>query len=121
MAKWKPFLCVAEMAYPKSKALFFYQNEISTNEKERSDKVIFVPFKGVGSHRFIDLFSMHSIRWYSRTRKDQNGNIIDWKRENANLRNPMVLLNYLDMEQSAYKQYAEEIAGIGKENPYGKN
>lgn len=59
--------------YPKSKALEFYLNEISQNEQEYDKKVISVHFKEGGPHRFIDLFSMHSIKWYSRNRKDKNG------------------------------------------------
>lgn len=102
--------------YPKSKALEFYINEISRSESDSEKKVIFIPFKGVGPHRFIDLFSMHSIRWYSRNRKDKNGYVVRWDRGKANLRNPMSLMNYIEMEQSAHKQYTEEIKQIGKEN-----
>ncbi len=102
--------------YPKSKALEFYTNEISQNEQDSDKKVIFIPFKGVGPHRFIDLFSMHSIRWYSRNRKNKDGYVVRWDRNKANLRNPMSLMNYIEMEQSAHKQYTEEINQIGKEN-----
>ena len=91
--------------YPKSKALEFYTNEISKNEQDSEKKVIFIPFKGVGPHRFIDLFSMHSIRWYSRNRKNKDGYVVRWERDRANLRNPMSLMNYIEMEQSAHKQY----------------
>ena len=64
----------------------------------------------------IDLFSMQSIRWYARTRKQSDGHVVGWQRGQASLRNPMALLNYIDMEKSAYNQYAEEITGIGKED-----
>lgn len=107
--------------YPKSKALEFYKKEISQKEDEQDTKVVFIPFKGVGPHRFVDLFSMDSIKWYARTRKKQDGYIVQWNRDDANLRNPMALLNYIDMEKSASKQYAEEIAGIGKEEEDDKN
>lgn len=109
--------------YPKSKALDFYKIEISQDRKDIRKKVVFMPFKGVGPHRFVDLFSMQSIRWYARTRKQTNGYVVDWERNTANLRNPMGLLNYIDMEKSAYNQYAEEITEIGKEdeNEYEKN
>ena len=100
--------------YPKSKALEFYENEITQSEKE-SDKVFFTPFNGVGPHRFVDLFSMQSTRWYAKKRKDDDGNKIDWKREEADLRNPMMLLNYLEMEKSAYTQYTQEVNGIRKD------
>ncbi len=102
--------------YPKSKALEFYTNEISQNGQDSERKVIFIPFKGVGPHRFIDLFSMHSIRWYSRNRKNKDGYVVQWDRDKANLRNPMSLMNYIEMEQSAHKQYTEEINQIGKED-----
>lgn len=102
--------------YPKSKALEFYPNEISQDEQDSEKKVVFIPFKGVGPHRFIDLFSMHSIRWYSRHRKNKDGYALKWNRDKANLRNPMSLMNYIEMEQSAHKQYTEEIKQIGKEN-----
>lgn len=70
--------------------------------------MIFTPFKGVGPHKFIDLFSMKSTRWYSRIRKDKNGDVIKWDETQASLRNPMALYNYIDMEKAAFKQYAEE-------------
>ncbi len=86
------------------------------DRKDIGKKVVFIPFKGVGPQRFVDLFSMQSIRWYARTRKQDDGHIVEWKRNTAHLRNPMALLNYIDMEKSAYNQYAEEITGIGKED-----
>lgn len=101
--------------YPKSKALDFYKNEITQN-KDDKEKVQFIPFNGVGPHRFIDLFSMNSTKWYARERKDKNGYKIEWEREKANLRNPMSLLNYIEMEKSAYKQFTEEIQAIKEEN-----
>ena len=94
--------------YPKSKALEFYKNEISQQDSDFETKVIFTPFKGVGPHKFIDLFSMKSTRWYSRIRKDKNGDVIKWDETQASLRNPMALYNYIDMEKAAFKQYAEE-------------
>ncbi len=34
--------------YPKSKALEFYKKEISQSEEDKGEKVLFLPFKGVG-------------------------------------------------------------------------
>lgn len=101
--------------YPKSKALEFYRNEISQNETD-VDKVRFIPFKGVGPHRFVDLFSMESTRWYARTRKRSDGHVIEWERPTANLRNPMLLFNYIEFERMAYRQYQDEIQGLREEN-----
>ena len=100
--------------YPKSKALEFYKREISQDMKD-ADKVCFLPFAGVGPHRFMDLFSMKSTKWYPRARKDDKGNKIEWKRGTANLRNPMMVLNYIDMEKSAYSQYEREVKHIREE------
>lgn len=94
--------------YPKSKAFQFYTAEISDNREER--KVSFEAFTGVGPQRFIDLFAISSTRWYSRKRKDKEGKKLPWKRENAELRNPISLLNYLNAEESALINFEEEIA-----------
>lgn len=101
--------------YPKSKALEFYKKEISQDKAEEG-KVLFLPFAGVGPHRFIDLFSMKSTKWYLRERKDEDGKKIEWHRNTANLRNPMTVFNYIDMEKSAYIQYEDGIKRIRKEN-----
>jgi len=93
--------------YPKSKAFQFYAAEIVDTEKE-DGKVIFEPFNGVGPQKFNDLFSVSSSRWYARKRKDKHGKKLEWKREEAELRNPISLLNYLDAEQSALMVFEEE-------------
>lgn len=92
--------------YPKSKTFEFYKNEIS--EEKNKDKVEFKAFTGVGPHRFIDLFSMNSTKWYSRVRKDSTGKKIDWDRTKAGIRTPMVLMTYLDAEKTAYEYYVDK-------------
>lgn len=104
--------------YPKSKALEFYKKEISQSETDGEEKVLFLPFKGVGPHRFIDLFSMQSTKWYARIRKNEEGKVIKWERTKANLRNPMSAFSYIDMEKAAYMQYSDEIKGIRKEEEH---
>ena len=92
--------------YPKSKTFDFYKNEIS--EKESENKVLFKSFAGVGPHKFADLFSMNSTKWYSRKRKDGSGHKINWARRNAKLRTPMALMTYLEAERNAYAYYSEK-------------
>ena len=92
--------------YPKSKAIEFYREEISEETKE-DNKVYFTPFTGVGPQRFIDLFSISSIYWYKKIRKDKGGYKIPWNMKDASLRNPMNVLNYLDSEVAAYNAYTE--------------
>ncbi|WFA08543.1 anti-phage dCTP deaminase [Tissierella sp. Yu-01] len=97
--------------YPKSKAMDFYKEEISENLSE-SNKVHFVPFIGVGPHRFVDLFSTSSIQWYKKIRKNKDGYIISWDQKSANVRNPMNVFSYLDSELAAYDAYREIIKNI---------
>lgn len=103
--------------YPKSKAFDFYKVEIS-DSIENEQKVVFQPFTGVGPQRFIDLFSISSTRWYAKTRKDKDGKKLDWKKEEAELRNPSILFNYLDAEQAALLSFEDETVAKGKENIY---
>ncbi len=97
--------------YLKSKAFQFYPAEISDGRKDNG-KVVFEPFTGVGPQRFIDLFAVSSTRWYAKKRKDKHGVKLPWKREDAELRNPISLLNYLDAEQSALMVFEEETVAL---------
>lgn len=97
--------------YPKSKALSFYTHEISESQNDDGNKVLFVPFSGVGPRRYIDLFAMSSTKWGEKGRKDNDGKRIDWIRSDASLRNPMRALTYLDYEKAAYLSYYSEITG----------
>lgn len=105
--------------YPKSKALEFYGAEISTNPSDYEKKLVFVPFSGVGPRRYIDLFAMASSKWGKKKRKNDDGSVFQWKREEANLRNPMRPLTYLDYEKVAYVAFYSELKG-GKDNGRGR-
>lgn len=97
--------------YPKSKAIEFYPEEISTDPGDFGKKLVFVPFSGVGPRRYIDLFAMTSSKWGKKKRKNDDGMVFEWKRENANLRNPMRPLTYLDYEKAAYVSFFTEREG----------
>ena len=97
--------------YPKSKAFAFYKTEISDAIKVEP-KVLFEPFTGVGPQRFMDLFAVSSTRWYAKKRKDKDGYKLSWKRETAELRNPMALLNYLDAEETAVLPFEDEVVAV---------
>ena len=97
--------------YPKSKAFQFYTAEIS-DAVEDDNKVVFMPFTGVGPQRFMDLFAVSSTRWYAKKRKDKNGKKLDWKPEEAELRNSSPLLNYLDAEQTALLNFEDETVAM---------
>jgi len=57
--------------YPKSKALDFYKQEISTTVTDENKKLVFTPFSGVGPRRYIDLFAMTSAKWGVKKRKNK--------------------------------------------------
>jgi deoxycytidylate deaminase len=95
--------------YPKSKAKELHSDSIEIDiESGDSNKVSFVPFVGVGSRRFIDLFSMGLSSGYGMKRK-KKGSIdkVDWKRENAKVRVPMLRTSYLEREKAAASIIAE--------------
>ena len=97
--------------YPKSKAFQFYPAEISSNKNDKH-RVIFEPFTGVGPQRFVDLFAVSSTRWYAKKRKDKQGKKLPWKKEDAELRNPISLLNYLNAEESALMAFEDETVAL---------
>lgn len=94
--------------YPKSKALDFYKNEISTKYLE-DKKVRFLPFSGVGPRRYIDLFSMASIFSYKRKRKDKKGVKVEFVKAEAHPRNLQNGLSYLEKELIACIYFEEQI------------
>ncbi len=97
--------------YPKSKTFDCYSVETSLDESEEG-KVLFKPFYGVGPHRFVDLFSMKSVKWRERERKGSGGNKLDWMRSEAALRNPMSPLSYIAIEKAAYIDYLDKVRAI---------
>ncbi len=104
--------------YPKSKALEFYQGQITTVDTDTNTntnkKVKFLPFSGVGPRRFIDLFSMDSHRWQKRQRKNDEGETLKWDKSKANLRTPMPTMIYLEKENSAYSNFYEGTKTVRK-------
>lgn len=72
--------------YPKSKSLDLFPDSISTDENERSNKMLLTPFFGVAPTRYVDMFSMiHGIltdrqRKYSKD-IESDGKIIHRKGE----------------------------------------
>lgn len=99
--------------YPKSKAKELHSDAIEIdNDTHDSDKVSFVPFVGVGSRRFIDLFSMGLSSGYPMKRK-KSGSIekVEWKREKATVRVPMLRTSYIERETIAANIIADFYKG----------
>ncbi|MBN2525994.1 MAG: dCMP deaminase family protein [Deltaproteobacteria bacterium] len=105
--------------YPKSRALQYYQEEIcesSFYNTEKSDKVAFVPFVGVGPRKFFDLFSTKLSSGYVVKRKDSDGKIADWTKENASPRLNMTPIDYFQKEAIAVDIFSRIIEQFEKEN-----
>jgi deoxycytidylate deaminase len=103
--------------YQKSKAAEFHSDAITLGfdepEEERNiDTVRFEPFVGVGPRRFFDLFSMRLGAGYELKRKDDDGIIIPWTKEEAKLRIQMLPYSYLELEVQASKQFQEYTIAI---------
>ena len=69
------------------------------------NKVIFEPFIGVGSRRFLDLFSMSLGLGTKLIRKEKSkgGSTVEWDRNNdkARIRTPLSRKSYLEIENDA--------------------
>lgn len=92
--------------YPKSRALEFHSEstclKTQPEEKIPENLVPFEPFTGVGARRFLDLFSMSLGSGLKLRRKSkEEGNILDWSKEKADIRTPLLQKSYLEIEKAA--------------------
>ena len=91
--------------YPKSRALDMHSEAISlkTSPDNQSEKnrVTFEPFTGVGARRFLDLFSMSLGGGSKLKRKNHQGDTVEWAKESAVARTPLLPKSYLEVETAA--------------------
>lgn len=91
--------------YPKSRALDLHSEAISLktslDSPTEENHVAFEPFTGVGARRFLDLFSMSLGGGSKVKRKDKKGVTVDWNKENAVARTPLLPKSYLEIENAA--------------------
>jgi cytidine deaminase len=97
--------------YPKSRALDLHSEAISLktsldNQSEK-DRVTFEPFTGVGARRFLDLFSMSLGGGSKLRRKDKQGSTVEWTKESAVARTPLLPKSYLEVESAASEIWQE--------------
>ncbi|MGE3181839.1 MAG: anti-phage dCTP deaminase [Phycisphaerae bacterium] len=117
--------------YPKSRAAEFHSDSLYVADSEgdiEKNKVRFEAFEGVGPRRFFDLFSMNLGSGKSIKRKDDDGNVMLWKRDEAIPRRQMFPFSYLDLEAIAaneftkFQQLPEELKDEGEQrNRRGSN
>lgn len=91
--------------YPKSRALDLHSEAISLKTsldiQSEGGRVTFEPFTGVGARRFLDLFSMSLGGGSKLKRKDKQGGTVEWKKEGAVARTPLLPRSYLEVESAA--------------------
>ncbi|NHR07577.1 dCMP deaminase family protein [Chromobacterium haemolyticum] len=93
--------------YPKSKAMCFHDDSISSVKDDYKTKVIFEPFVGVGPRRFFDLFSMQMSDGFPIKRKNSSGKVFPWPGQSLPpLRMQMYPLNYLEKETIVVAHFA---------------
>lgn len=91
--------------YPKSQAGVLHDDAIDLLGNSDS-KVVFVPFVGIGSRRFMDLFSMGMSSGYPIERKDgKSGTTIEWNQEKGRLRVPLLPTTYIEREELAVTEF----------------
>ena len=96
--------------YPKSKAAEFHSDALVLGFNQDEQYVRFEPFVGIGPRRFFDLFSMQLGSGFPLKRRDDHGQALEWKPEDARLRLQMFPCSYLDLELIAgtmFKQACE--------------
>lgn len=87
--------------YPKSLAGELHDDAIYL-EGANKNKVKFEPFVGIGSRRFMDLFSMGLSSGHPIKRKKSNSHEkVDWNIRDTKLRVPMLPTSYLEREEAA--------------------
>jgi cytidine deaminase len=97
--------------YPKSRALDLHSEAIalktSLDNQAEQNRVTFEPFTGVGARRFLDLFSMSLGGGSKLKRKDREGDTLEWKKESAVARTPLLPKSYLEVESAASNVWQE--------------
>jgi len=97
--------------YPKSRALDLHSEAISLktsfDNQPETNRVTFEPFTGVGARRFLDLFSMSLGGGSKLKRKDKQGHTVEWSKENAVARTPLLPKSYLEVETAASGIWSE--------------
>lgn len=97
--------------YPKSRALDLHSEAISLktchDHQPEKDRVTFEPFTGVGARRFLDLFSMSLGGGSKLKRKDKQGGTVEWMKERAVARTPLLPKSYLEVESAASDLWEE--------------
>ena len=104
--------------YVKSKAPILHNDSIvlfhETSDRECSNKIHLQPFTGIGPRKYTDLFSINLSSGEKLKRKDKYGNIVEWKKETAKVRIPMLPSSYIEREGDAVGDLAKIKEGLNE-------
>lgn len=101
--------------YPKSKALEFHDDAITTTKDAPCEHVVrFKPFIGVGPRKFFDLFSMSLSSGRDLVRKTGTGESVEWDPSTATPRVQMLPVTHRTFEKFA-AEYLKQIRSDLKE------
>lgn len=102
--------------YPKSLAAELHSDGISIGRQEKKTatppKVEFLPFAGVGPRRYMDLFSTMTSVGKTLDRKTSDGYRIEWNRETAEPRLPLLPVSYLELEEKALVEIEAKLRAL---------
>ena len=94
--------------YPKSKAYDMHDDAIRNAEDDESEKVLFLPFVGVGPRQFVNFFSMSlSVGGTVRRKKKNTFAKEKWERKNARPRVKMFPTSYRENENTVASEAHE--------------
>lgn len=93
--------------YEKSKAEKLHKDAMVVGFAKKKNVVRFEPFVGLGPRRFLDLFSMRLGSGYFLKRKNEKGNVLDWRLNQSRARLQMLPKSYLDLEFIASDMFNE--------------
>jgi len=111
--------------YPKSRARDLHSDAICFDETEaqKTGRVPFLPFVGVGPRRYLDLFSLELSSGREIKRKDNEGVPIRPHKAECPPRVPMVALSYLEREDKLldeFKDVLQELQGPNHGQSFAK-
>jgi len=97
--------------YPKSKARDLHFDAICFDEQEseRTGKIPFLPFVGIGPRRYLDLFSLELSSGRAVERKDDVGKPQVLPKDKRPPRVPMTPLSYLEREDKLLEEFKNTI------------
>jgi deoxycytidylate deaminase len=112
--------------YPKSRAMDLHSDAIcfSYEDAEKTGRIPFVPFVGIGPRRYLDLFSLDLSTGRKITRKGEDGAALFPKRATRPPRVPMLPFSYLERESKLLQEHEDVLKlleGNNHEQPTRKD